>query len=40
MKLIEKLTAQDTTGKWIEDFEKSDAPQFSGKSKEERKKWH
>lgn len=38
MHLIEKLTAQDPAGKWIEDFTKSDDPKFSGKSKAERKK--
>lgn len=35
--LLEKLTASDPAGKWIEDFIKSDDPRFKGKSKEERK---
>jgi len=33
--LQEKLTVADGQDKWIEDFLKSDAPQFKGKSKEE-----
>lgn len=36
--MVEKLTASDDMGKWIDDFQKSDAPQFAGKSKEERRK--
>ena len=35
--LIEKLKATDDMGKWIDDFQKSDAPQFKGKSKEKRR---
>lgn len=31
----EKLSVSDGQDKWIEDFLKSDAPQFKGKSKEE-----
>tara|TARA_B100000900_G_scaffold92685_2_gene75990 strand:- start:2275 stop:4227 length:1953 start_codon:yes stop_codon:yes gene_type:complete len=34
----EKLDPRADAGEWIEDFIKSDAPQFKGKSKEERKK--
>ena len=34
----EKLDPKADAGEWIEDFLKSDAPQFKGKSKEERKK--
>jgi hypothetical protein len=33
--LLEKLTVADGQDKWIEDFLKSDAPQFKGKTKEE-----
>jgi hypothetical protein len=33
--MIEKLSVSDGQDKWIEDFLKSDAPQFKGKSKEE-----
>lgn len=33
----EKLKVSDGMGAWIEDFVKSDAPQFQGKSKEERR---
>jgi hypothetical protein len=33
--LEEKLSVADGQDKWIEDFLKSDAPQFKGKSKEE-----
>lgn len=36
--LVEKLSAKDDMGKWIDDFKKSDAPQFAGKSDEERRK--
>ena len=36
--MLEKLSASDDMGKWISDFQKSDAPQFAGKSAEERKK--
>ncbi len=36
--MVEKLSASDDMGKWIDDFQKSDAPQFAGKSKEERRK--
>ena len=36
--LEEKLKASDGLGAWISDFHKSDAPQFDGKSKEERTK--
>ena len=35
---IEKLDPKSDVSDWIEDFMKSDAPQFKGKSKEERKK--
>lgn len=34
----EKLTLDDPVGTWIKDFQKSDAPQFAGKSADERKK--
>jgi hypothetical protein len=34
--LEEKLTASDSTSKWISDFVKSDNPKFAGKSKKER----
>ena len=36
--LSEKLKVSDGLGAWITDFQDSDAPQFSGKSKEERQK--
>lgn len=36
-RLFEILTKKASAGKWIKDFEKSDAPQFKGKSKEKRK---
>ena len=36
--MVEKLSASDDMSKWIDDFQKSDAPQFAGKSKEERRK--
>ncbi len=36
--IYEKLTIKDGMGKWIADFEDSKAPQFKGKSKEERRK--
>lgn len=35
--LEEKLKATDDMGDWIDDFQKSDAPQFKGKSKEKRR---
>lgn len=36
--LINEVLSKDASaGKWIDDFTKSDAPQFSGKSKEKRK---
>ena len=35
--LNEKLDKSDDMGKWIDDFAKSDAPQFKGKSKEKRR---
>jgi hypothetical protein len=35
--LIEKLSVSDGIETWIKDFQKSDAPQFKGKSKEERR---
>ena len=35
--LSEKLEVSDGMAKWIEDFQKSDAPQFKGKDKNERK---
>ena len=36
--LDEKLKVSDGAGAWVKDFYKSDAPQFKGKSKEERQK--
>lgn len=36
--IAEKLKASDDMGDWIKDFQNSDAPQFKGKSKEERRK--
>ena len=36
--LDEKLKVSDGVGAWIKDFQDSDAPQFEGKSKDERKK--
>lgn len=36
--LNEKLSKSADAGEWISDFEKSDAPQFKGKSKEKRQK--
>jgi len=36
--LDEKLKVSDGVGAWIKDFQDSDAPQFKGKSKDERKK--
>lgn len=36
--LNEKLKVSDGAGAWVKDFYKSDAPQFKGKSKEERQK--
>ena len=35
--LAEKLTVADGMGEWIKDFQKSDAPQFQGKSEKERR---
>jgi hypothetical protein len=35
--LEEKLEVSDGLGAWIKDFQKSDAPQFEGKSEKERK---
>jgi predicted kinase len=37
LELIEKLKASDSMGDWIDDFYKSDAPQFKGKSKAKRR---
>lgn len=34
----EVMSADDSPKEWIKDFQKSDAPQFKGKSKEERRK--
>ena len=36
--LAEKLKVSDGLGAWITDFQKSDAPQFAGKSDEDKKK--
>ncbi len=36
-KLYEKLSVSDGVGAWIKDFMKSDAPQFKGKTDEEKK---
>jgi len=36
--IAEKLKVSDGVGAWIKDFQKSDAPQFQGKSEEDRKK--
>lgn len=36
--LEEKLKVSDGMGAWITDFQESDAPQFDGKNKKERKK--
>ena len=36
--MVEKLTADDDMGKWIDDFQSSSAPQFAGKNAEERRK--
>jgi len=38
LNLSEKLGANATMGDYISDFEKSDAPQFKGRTKEQRKK--
>ena len=38
LNLSEKLGANATVGNYISDFEKSDAPQFKGRTKEQRKK--
>ncbi len=35
--ILEKLKASDDMGDWIDDFYKSDAPQFKGKSKAKRR---
>ena len=35
-RMNEKLDASDSMGKWIDDFQKSDAPQFKGKSKKKK----
>lgn len=37
VEISEKLKVSDGAGEWIKDFQKSDAPQFKGKSKEKRK---
>ena len=37
VELEEKLKVSDGMGAWIDDFKKSDAPQFAGKSDEEKK---
>jgi len=37
MELLEKLKVSDGMGAWITDFQKSDAPQFKGKSEKERR---
>ena len=36
-KIKEKLTKRSSIGKHIDDFKKSDAPQFKGKSKEKKR---
>ena len=36
-KIKEELKVSDGAGAWIDDFQKSDAPQFKGKTKEERR---
>ena len=36
--LEEKLTKKSSMGDYVDDFQKSDAPQFKGKSKDERRK--
>ena len=38
VELEEKLKVSDGLGAWVTDFQDSDAPQFAGKSKEERQK--
>jgi hypothetical protein len=38
MMIAEKLKVSDGLGAWITDFQKSDAPQFAGKSDEQKKK--
>ena len=38
LNLSEKLGANATMGDYISDFQKSDAPQFKGRTKEQRKK--
>jgi len=38
MQIAEKLKVSDGLGAWIDDFKKSDAPQFDGKSDEQKKK--
>jgi hypothetical protein len=37
-RLNESLSQDDSVSTWIKDFQKSDAPQFKGKNKEERRK--
>ena len=37
LSVTEKLEVSDGLGAWIDDFKKSDAPQFKGKSDEEKK---
>jgi hypothetical protein len=37
MELLEKLKVSDGMGAWVTDFQKSDAPQFKGKSEKERR---
>ena len=37
MELLEKLKVSDGMGAWIDDFKKSDAPQFKGKDEKERR---
>lgn len=34
----EKLSTSDPVSSWIKDFQESDAPQFEGKSREDRRK--
>ena len=38
LSIAEKLKVSDGLGAWITDFQKSDAPQFDGKSEEDKKK--
>jgi hypothetical protein len=37
MELLEKLKVSDGMGAWIDDFKKSDAPQFKGKNEKEKR---